>query len=192
MRYLATLALILGWAQAGYAADIRLTPAKSADDYAFIYFRGRIAPGDSGTFADTTKGVRNAIVFLSSPGGSATPAINIGKSIRARGFHTAVVDATCSSACALIWLAGARRYVGASSRIGFHSARWTNVVASDYQFDPNTPIEAYLRGLGYPRKTFLYVTEADSKSMKWMGEREEFVSGIRYDPLPLLKAVKAD
>jgi hypothetical protein len=60
-----------------------------------------------------TLGVQHAVVFLDCPGGDLTAAIDIGWSIRQRSFPTALTDnAICSSACAIIWLAGTTRYLG--------------------------------------------------------------------------------
>jgi len=49
-------------------------------------------------------------------GGDGGAAIDIGRTIKARGFATAVTD---NSACAIAWLGGIKRFMGAKAQIGF-------------------------------------------------------------------------
>jgi len=65
-----------------------------------------------------------AIVFLDSLGGKLMVALKIGLLIHKYGFSTAVADMTnCFSVCALIWIAGKERYIGAGALVGFHAPR---------------------------------------------------------------------
>jgi hypothetical protein len=65
-----------------------------------------------------------AVVYLDSKGGFITAAVEIGRAIRKHGFSTVVADnATCNSACALIWLAGKERYIGPKVQLGFHASK---------------------------------------------------------------------
>jgi membrane-bound ClpP family serine protease len=140
MRYLVTLAPILGWSQTCCAADITAAP--------IVSIKGLINQGDDDVFGFTTAGVQNAVVFLESPGGNLGAAIKIGRLAQAKSVDIAVADrATCASACALLWLAGRRRYVGSGARIGFHSAHWIPGRLHDPDASPNASVEKYLRAL---------------------------------------------
>ena len=107
------------------------------------------------------------IVTLMSYGGSINPALQIGDLIRKRGMSTFVPgDRTCTSACALIWLAGVPRTVGDTPQIGFHAA-----------YDPTTRQEtgvgnavvgAYLRDLGVGYKAIAFMTRKGPTSVEWL------------------------
>ena len=86
--------------------------------------------GDSLKFdmaAIRNKGITNdiefAIVFLESEGGLIKDALEIGARIRTLNYSTIVETGKgCYSACALIWIAGADRYMNDGSLIGVHAA----------------------------------------------------------------------
>jgi hypothetical protein len=62
-------------------------------------------------------------VVLESEGGLIREALRLGALIRTRDYSTMVTDkAGCYSACGLIWLSGARRYMTPNAAIGFHAA----------------------------------------------------------------------
>jgi hypothetical protein len=61
-------------------------------------------------------------VHLDSPGGLVIEAIDIGNTIGIFDSAPFADGARCTSACGLIWLAGARRYIGSETRVGFHTA----------------------------------------------------------------------
>jgi hypothetical protein len=108
-----------------------------------------------------------ALVMLDSPGGSIQPALSIGAQIRERNYVTAVdIDATCTSACALIWLGGERRYMASSARIGFHAA----YVGAEKRVSgsANALVGAYLNMMGLPITAIAYVTEAQPNDVRWL------------------------
>jgi hypothetical protein len=89
----------------------------------FIALDGQFEVGDDKKFIDKILGVERAAILLNSPGGMIEPALAIGRAIRLKGFDTIVHDgAQCSSACALVWLAGASRQMGGRTKVGFHAA----------------------------------------------------------------------
>jgi hypothetical protein len=70
--------------------------------------------------------IDKAIVHLDSPGGSVSAMLDIGAEIRNAGFWTHVPPrATCTSACADIWLAGKKRVLASDALLGFHSTGQT-------------------------------------------------------------------
>ena len=97
----------------------------------FVDVVGQIDKDDFKTFKEKTDQLyptafghskKQVIVTLVSYGGSTSPAFQIGDWIRKRGMSTFVPGGrTCTSACALIWLAGVPRTVGDTPQIGFHA-----------------------------------------------------------------------
>ena len=142
----------------------------------FVDVVGTIDDEDFETFKEKTDQIypiafghpkKQVIVTLVSYGGSTNPALQIGDWIRKRGMSTFVPgDRTCTSACALIWLAGVPRTVGDTPQIGFHAA-----------YDPTTRREtgagnavvgAYLRDLGVGYKAIVFMTRKGPTSVEWL------------------------
>jgi hypothetical protein len=103
-------------------------PASAAEIVAegdTISITGQMQQDDYAHFRDAlTAKPQTRVVILNSPGGRLTPAITIGREIRARKIATVIPDgAFCSSACAMIWLGGIPRDIHGNGRLGFHSAR---------------------------------------------------------------------
>ena len=142
----------------------------------FVDVVGTINDEDFKTFTEKTDQIypigaghpnKQVIVTLMSYGGKAIPAVQIGDRIRKRSMSTFVpADRTCTSACALIWLAGSPRTVGDTPQIGFHAV-----------YDPTTRREtgagnavvgAYLRDLGIGYKAIVFMTRKGPTSVEWL------------------------
>ena len=142
----------------------------------FVDVVGTINDEDFKTFKEKTDQIytiganhpkKQVIVTLVSYGGSASPALQIGDWIRKRGMSTFVPGGrTCTSACALIWLAGTPRTVGDTPQIGFHAI-----------YDPttrqptgagNAVAGAYLRDLGVGYKAIAFMTRKGPTSVEWL------------------------
>ena len=142
----------------------------------FVDVVGTINDEDFKTFKEKTDQIypigadhpkKQVIVTLVSYGGSASPALQIGDWIRKRGMSTFVPGGrTCTSACALIWLAGTPRTVGDTPQIGFHAI-----------YDPttrqptgagNAVVGAYLRDLGVGYKAIVFMTRKGPTSVEWL------------------------
>jgi hypothetical protein len=109
-------------APAAVAADIQLLDIPG-QPIQLISIKGEITDGDGVKFYKLVDGIERASVILESPGGLVREALQIGAEIRMRNFATMVLpDTECYSACGLIWVSGARRYMSQSSQIGFHAA----------------------------------------------------------------------
>ncbi len=162
-----TIALLshIAFAQAAQITIIR--GAKGEPDT--IKIQGEFQTGDEDKFRTLALGSRRATVLLDSPGGKLRPALEIGKMIRLKGFSTAVQDATCASACALLWLAGEPRVMSNFTSIGFHTSFRTdkNGVAIARPTD-GAIIGAYLTSLGFNEKVVLYVVSASPQEMHWL------------------------
>jgi len=118
----AALALLTTTAQ---AAQIWVNPAK--DHGHVIHIKGDIEKGDANQFANVVghAGVKpnDATVYLDSPGGFVMEGVPIARAIKKYGWNTYVAkDTTCASMCAIIWLAGHKRFVNQDGQVGFHSA----------------------------------------------------------------------
>jgi hypothetical protein len=121
-----------------------------------ILVEGELMFGDEKKFADIAIQTSSAVVVLSSPGGSASAGVEIGKAIRLKGFATFVMpDFPCASACALAWLGGVPRLMSAKSQIGFHAI----FLGDDGKVssDGNAVVGAYLSQLGLSSNAIRYI-----------------------------------
>ena len=163
----------------------------------FVDVIGPIDKDDFKTFKEKTDQLyptafghskKQVIVTLVSYGGSASPAWQIGDWIRKRGMSTFVPgDRTCTSACALIWLAGVPRMVGDTPQIGFHAV-----------YDPTTRREtgpgnavvgAYLRDLGIGYKAIVVMTRKGPTAVEWLSPDLAKELGVAWSMLQSPRAI---
>lgn len=168
-------ALGLGAAQ---AATFKVTPGTGTG---MIFVEGDIKAGDDATFAAAAERFSDATVVLESNGGNLVAGVGIGRQVRARGFSTLVPNgATCASVCASVWLGGVARSMGASSRIGFHSAYLMVAGKPEVSEDANEIHREYFREIGLGAETINYITMAGPGSMTWMTADAADAVGISY------------
>lgn len=144
-----------------------------------IIVEGELLSGDELVFAEHAIRLREAIVWLASPGGNLNAGIEIGKSIRLRGYKTVAMDAqSCASACALAWLGGVGRIMGEDGAVGFHAA-WVQE-GMDARADSvgNALVGAYLNGLGMTQNAIAYMTQAEPDGMTWLSFEDARALGI--------------
>jgi hypothetical protein len=168
-----------------------LSVAKAADitvDYPpggktpIVSVIGEIKPNDGDRFATLVIAMPTAIVALASPGGNVLAAIKIGKIVRNSRFTTVVPEKmTCASACALVWLAGVRRYVWGNARIGFHGA--FNPATMQQSGPGNAIVGAYLSELGISDEAIVYMTAASPTDMQWLHSDDARRLGFAADEL---------
>ena len=165
-RYLTCVLLsLLGVVHAAQISIVR----GGKGDVDLIKIRGEIQQGDAEQFRTLALSSSRATVLLDSPGGRLRPALEIGKMVRLKGFATAVQDATCTSACSLIWLAGEPRYMNNFTSIGFHTAFTTDTAGVNTSHPTDgAVIGAYLTSLGFSEKVVLFVVSASPKEMHWL------------------------
>jgi hypothetical protein len=132
-----------------------------------IHISGRLVHEDGPAFARMIQGAPvPGVVYLDSPGGKVAAALTIGAELSKYRWATAVKpDATCSSACGLIWLAGFNRWMANTSKVGFHAV-WVN--NGEVSPDGNATVGAYLSKLGFSYKAIVYVTSAPPSGMTWL------------------------
>jgi len=139
--------------QATDAADISVAAEETPDHPALILIKGRFEQSerqkDVSTFSELAAARVNpaVIVFLEGPGGLTSTALDIGLIIKRRGFSTAVADnVMCGSGCALIWLAGKERFMGANALVGFHAVKDANTL--EISSGGNAMVGAYFSQIG--------------------------------------------
>jgi len=169
------MCLVFGSAQAAQITIVR----GAKGDIDIIKLQGEIKHGDEDKFRLLAMSSSRATVLLDSKGGRLLPAMEIGKMIRLKAFATAVQDASCSSACSLIWLAGEPRYMNNFTSIGFHTAFTTDKNGVDTSRPTDGAIiGAYLTRLGFNEKVVMFVVSASPKEMHWLQKRTADRLGI--------------
>lgn len=165
--------LVVIWASSSVAADVDVLFAEG--DYAQIIIQGPITKGDGENFYELVERYPRASVALDSPGGNVMEALSIGSEIRLRGFTTFVAGGKmqCYSACALIWIAGVRRYMMPDARIGVHAAyeMVTDEDGTDEARESgvgNAQIGAYLNELGLSAKAIAFFTVAAPEGFEYI------------------------
>lgn len=148
---------------AAHSADFEILRLPGFDN-AMILMTGEVTEGDAQRFADTveTLGGAHATLNVSGPGGLVGEALDIGAQVRQQHFATMVSSNTeCYSACALIWLAGPRRYLAPDSVIGVHAAfRMRDDETAEESGVANARIGAFLNMIGLPLDAITYITTA--------------------------------
>jgi hypothetical protein len=145
---------------------------------ATVDVRGDLISGDTDRFRAATAKYDCATVWFHSNGGEPAVGVNIGQEIRAKKYYTGVASwAKCLSSCALVWVAGVRRYVVQGGNVGFHAIYWDD--GSGYALTPgadecyvsssgNAAVGAYLGRLGFSYKAIRWMTAASPASMNWL------------------------
>jgi hypothetical protein len=106
------------------------------------------------------------MVSLNSSGGYLDEALLIGKSIRKRHLDTTIAaNASCVSACALVWSAGWHRSI--AGRIAMHCA---TTIGTPYQCDQagRERMVAFLKEMHAPSVMISYQLAAGSTSELWI------------------------
>jgi hypothetical protein len=104
------------------AAEIEVVPSLEPNQKA-ILIRGPIEDGDDIRFFEIAEETPGAIVFLESPGGLVSTGISIAAEIAIREYTTLALDGSgCHSICAIMWVAGERRYMSPDADISVHAA----------------------------------------------------------------------
>src|SRR5580700_10893516 len=168
---------------AATAANIDVRQAGAAVPVVLV--EGDLELGDIEGFRNKVATLSKATVAFRSDGGSLLAGIRIGMLIRVKNFTTIVPDAAqCASACAVAWLGGAHRFLGAGSKVGFHAAYVQKAGATTESGPGNAVLGAYLDQIGLPEDAIVYIAQAALSSMKWLSMEEAAQHGIDVDLLP--------
>jgi hypothetical protein len=151
-------------------------PTSSGEATALL-ITGVIGPGSYEEFRAALSHATPEIVVIDGPGGVLGEAILIGQEIRRRRLDTLVAaHHSCASACAVVFLSGANRYLGAGAEIGLHSASFV-----DGRADPEATalMASYLEGVGVPLATLHRMAETAPSDIRWLTKSEQRAIGIR-------------
>jgi hypothetical protein len=140
----------------------------------FVDLVGKIEKGDAEIFQSktgkilaTSVGRPRIVVTLVSLGGDTGAALQIADLIRRHVMSTFVPgDRVCTSACALIWLAGLPRTVSDAPQIGFHATYDTKTRKESGA--GNALVGAYLRDLGMSFKAISFMTIKGPSAVNWL------------------------
>jgi hypothetical protein len=164
---------------AAQAASIVKSPGPAAS--VLVKVSGELLPGDEKQFVQIAGTAVGGIVIFQSPGGNLFAGIEIGKVIRFKHFDTVVPNGSvCASACALAWLGGASRLIGATGRIGFHAPYFRGPNGTILSASPVglAFVTEYLHELGLSERAIVYITETTPEKLKWLGFLEARAVGI--------------
>jgi hypothetical protein len=183
LRGLGALALAAG----GFAAPASAAIEHSTLDRGVeaIIIRGDIVDGDDARFGDLSRRYPRAVVYLESAGGSLVPAIEIGKLVHIRHHTTAVLDgSTCTSACALIWIAGTPRYLGPDAHLGFHASYYDEGGRLVETGVGNAMVGHYLAQLELSEDAAVFATIASPYEINWLNAANSGEADIAFEAIP--------
>lgn len=172
---------------AGLLACVATTPARAADIEVLtldsgskvIVIAGAITEGDGATFRKAAAQIDDATVALESEGGSTIEALEIGETIRIKGFATLAINGTqCVSACGLIWLSGSPRMITQTARIGFHATYTDDRGLKLESGVGNALVGRYLALLNLPRNAVVFATSAPPDKFNWLSAANASSFGI--------------
>ena len=190
IRRLVTAFALLIFAAPVLASDIQFH--KTDDGAGYISLNGDIKKGDADKFRALAAGTKADIVFLESQGGSLSEAFEIGRIITVSNYTTVVIDDTwCSSACALIWIAGVKRYAQPRAHIGFHAGYTVDNGKPITSGMANALIGRYLTQLNLPADAVMFATSATPDNMAWLDVAHPGSQGISFLILPSSDSSKA-
>lgn len=173
-----SLAVLAGAGPAS-AADIQSEPSDDDPNLFFISIAGEIEPGDVAKFRREALKADRAVVALSSDGGRTAPAIEIGRLVRLRGYDTLVLNSeSCNSACALIWLAGEKRYLSKSAKVGFHATYLERGGAKQESGVGNAVVGSYLASLSLSERAVVFATSAPPDRLNWLSHANAAEKGF--------------
>jgi hypothetical protein len=170
------IAALLIATTAARAAEIEVV-SLGPNDPSLVRVSGPLQTGDKDLFLRKILPLSSAVVAFDSDGGNLISGIQIGETIRLRNFSTLVPNGKhCASSCALAWLGGTKRFMGAESKIGFHSAY--NGETGQITGPGNALVGAYLNKIGLPYDAVVYITSAAPDSITWLSKADAEKIGI--------------
>lgn len=180
---IATLSFLLG--TAAHGATITLVGSET-EGKSVVLIEGQIVESDPAEFEAITAGRGQVVVVLNSSGGLIAPATQIGMHINAAGYETVVPGGySCTSACALIWVAGSRRRLSASGVVGFHAAYRNDLGKVEESGSGNAIVGRYLTQLGLPLESVIFATSAPPERLWLLTKENSEAAGIAFEDFAL-------
>jgi hypothetical protein len=127
-QFINLLALGMLALPAGSATSAEIKSLAAKDGRVVILITGEITPGDADNFSGAIKQANDAGKFvanvrLNSDGGNLLEGVKLADAVRFGKISTNVgKNATCASACFLVFAAGSTKYVSYGAQIGVHGA----------------------------------------------------------------------
>ena len=173
MRFLLAGVAILLTANSAHSAELRTFPGK--DGRVLISIIGDIVEGDAGKFKtaiktanDTNKFVAN--VRLSSNGGNLVEGVKLADAVKFAKIATNVgQNATCASACFLVFAAGETKYANYSAKIGVHGASTPN---GEEASDGTVAMARVAKELGVPAAIIGRMVVTPPTEMVWLSPQD--------------------
>jgi hypothetical protein len=182
LRSIAAVSTFIPFGMQASAAEFAFREERNGEyAYDVIFLSGEIRPGDERRFFElAVKATRDTLVSLDSTGGHLKTALEIGRTVALRKMNTRVTNTECISACALIWLAGAERYLNNGERLGFHSAYSRGKRPNERQIDAvgNALVGAYIRQLELPANVVQLAVESPPDRVTWVTIRNAADFGL--------------
>jgi len=161
------------------AAEITSEPLNKTPGRTFVAISGEITEADVEKFRRIAVKHDHAVVFLASSGGQTLAALEIGRLIRIKEYDTYVSNgAACNSACALIWIAGNKRFLAESARVGFHATYLNNSGRPTESGVGNAVVGSYLSSLNLGRDAIVFATSAPPDKLNWLTVQNAASHGI--------------
>jgi hypothetical protein len=155
---------------------------KPTDNVRVIMIHGNLEMGDERDFIQVALSADRAIVLFNSNGGNLHAGIEIGKAIKLKQFYTGVAkDTYCASACAFAWLAGTKRFMEPTARVGFHAVYTIENGQPKTSGYGNALLGAYLNQLGLGTEAITYISNAAPENMQWLNADDASQYGINVE-----------
>jgi hypothetical protein len=175
-KLLMTVAVVTPLVSSANAADMRVERSADSSRSLLIVINGDIVSGDYAKFKKIADRLPyGTVVIMTSRGGLLVDGLDIGTTIRAKGFSTFAYD-YCMSVCAMMWLAGVQRSTLSDTSIGFHGAGYEN---GEPSIAGNALAGAYLANLGFSYKMVAALINVGPKEMNWLSFEWAKALGIR-------------
>jgi hypothetical protein len=183
---LSAIYLLACWGMATLVRAAEITLEPPANGFIVVSIKGKFEAEDAGKFRAITFDLPGPVlVAFASKGGRVRTAIDIGRTIRMRGWSTVVrAGDTCSSACAVAWLGGVNRFGWQTSNVGCHAAHNIHEDGrKEVSAVANAWVGAYLNELGFGPDAIEYILSADPAAIKWLKAMDAAKVGIRMHVL---------
>lgn len=157
-------------------ADVR--PIGFRDGSLALFVNGVVTPKDPYMFLELMQIARKSnqvvrTVYLDSPGGSVSAGFEIAQIVRSSGLQSFVPNnATCASACFMIFMAGTPRFHGGLVKIGVHSASNGARQESQDALSATVAMSRYLKELGTPTGIIGRLVTSKPSEMAWLSDTE--------------------
>lgn len=184
-----SLLFILAFALALDVANAAvIAPRAKTMDGIELHLEGEILMGDAERLEANFEqakaaGLKVTAINLNSPGGLVVSGAAMARSIRARELRTVVgKNATCASACFMLFAAGRERIASEDARIGVHSAVTPKLGETDSAKSSTIDSARFLAELGVPSIVLGKMVTSKPSEMAWLTKDD--LRLMKVNPIP--------